>query len=184
MISAEADWVAVDWGTSNLRAWGIGPCGDVIFSRTSDQGMSKLTPDAYPPVLGALLTGNFPSKRRQIDVLICGMAGARQGWMEAPYLDAPADLDTLVDRAHGAAIATSSMHWRRTCFRPASITAVEASESTQPTEGRMTWWPNRDAIGAVAISPGAITRSAAYHPGRAGPGCRRPLPWSLCRRPR
>ena len=30
----QADWVAVDWGTSNLRAWGIGAGGDVVFSRT------------------------------------------------------------------------------------------------------------------------------------------------------
>src|SRR4029453_381999 len=81
MSLGEAEWIAVDWGTSNLRAWGIGACGDVKFSRASDQGMSKLTPDAYPGVLGALLTGNFPTKGPKIDVLICGMAGARRvGW--------------------------------------------------------------------------------------------------------
>ncbi|HEX4297682.1 MAG TPA: 2-dehydro-3-deoxygalactonokinase, partial [Devosia sp.] len=34
-----------------------------------------------------------------IDVVVCGMAGARQGWMEAPYLDAPANLNAL---SHGA----------------------------------------------------------------------------------
>ena len=51
MIPAEVEWVAVDWGTSNLRAWGIGTCGDIIFSHISDQGMSTLTPDAYPGVL-------------------------------------------------------------------------------------------------------------------------------------
>ena len=91
-MSIEADWVAVDWGTSNLRAWGIGPRGDVVFSHTSDQGMSRLTPDAYPRVLGGLLAGDFAPTGPRIDVLICGMAGARQGWMEAPYLEAPADL--------------------------------------------------------------------------------------------
>jgi 2-dehydro-3-deoxygalactonokinase len=99
MIPAEVEWVAVDWGTTNLRAWGIGPYGDVSFSHMSDQGMSKLAPEAYPGVLGTLLSGNLGSKGSQIDVLICGMAGARQGWMEAAYLDTPADLETLVDRA-------------------------------------------------------------------------------------
>jgi 2-dehydro-3-deoxygalactonokinase len=34
-----------------------------------------------------------------LDVLICGMAGARQGWTEAPYLETPADLDSLADKA-------------------------------------------------------------------------------------
>ena len=65
MIPAEVEWVAVDWGTSNLRAWGIGTCGDIIFSHISDQGMSTLTPDAYPGVLGALLSANFPSRGSQ-----------------------------------------------------------------------------------------------------------------------
>src|SRR6185436_993665 len=88
MIAPEVEWVAVDWGTSNLRAWGIGTCGEVSFSHMSEQGMSKLTPDAYPGVLSALLSGKLPSNTPQIDVLICGMAGAKQGWMEAPYLDA------------------------------------------------------------------------------------------------
>ena len=79
MIRADAEWIAVDWGTSNLRAWGIGPRGDVVFSHTSEQGMSKLTPDAYPRVLGALLSQSLPPKGPQVDVLICGMAGAKQG---------------------------------------------------------------------------------------------------------
>ena len=42
-----------------------------------------------------LLAGELPADGKTFDVLICGMAGARQGWMEAPYLDAPADLGGL-----------------------------------------------------------------------------------------
>jgi 2-dehydro-3-deoxygalactonokinase len=93
-LAGIAAWVAVDWGTSNLRAWGIDAGGEVAFSRASDQGMGKLTRDAYPGVLSTLLAdAELPSGN--VDVLICGMAGARQGWLEAPYLDAPADLGGL-----------------------------------------------------------------------------------------
>ena len=67
-MTIEADWVAVDWGTSNLRVWGIGARGDVVFSHASDQGMSKLTPEAYPRVLGGLLIGDFAPAGPQIDV--------------------------------------------------------------------------------------------------------------------
>src|SRR5690242_20566564 len=35
-----------------------------------------------------------------VPVLICGMAGARQGWVEAPYLETPTRLDAL----HGGAV--------------------------------------------------------------------------------
>lgn len=94
-MGTEADWVAVDWGTSNLRAWGIGAGGEVVFSRASDQGMGKLAPDAYPGVIATLLAEDFAASGAPVDLLICGMAGARQGWMEAPYLDAPAELGGL-----------------------------------------------------------------------------------------
>lgn len=94
------DWVAVDWGTSNLRAWGIGPGGAVTFEKSSPMGMGKLTREQYPGVLAQLLDGVAPaSGGAMLDVLICGMAGARQGWLEAPYLEAPTDLRGLLDGA-------------------------------------------------------------------------------------
>lgn len=98
-LAGGSEWVAVDWGTSNLRAWGIAADGTIAFSRTSDRGMGKLTPDAFAGVLEGLLEDEPSVSGGAVDVLICGMAGARQGWMEAPYLDAPADLGGL---AYGA----------------------------------------------------------------------------------
>lgn len=94
------DWVAVDWGTSNLRAWGIGPDGEVAFEKSSPKGMGKLTREEFPGALAELLDGVAPaSAGGTLDVLICGMAGARQGWLEAPYLEAPTDLRGLLDGA-------------------------------------------------------------------------------------
>lgn len=92
---AAAQWVAVDWGTSNLRAWGIDPAGESIFARSSAEGMGRLTPADFPRVLAQLLADEVGAEGAAIDVVICGMAGARTGWREAPYLDAPADLAGL-----------------------------------------------------------------------------------------
>ncbi|MBS0123248.1 2-dehydro-3-deoxygalactonokinase [Thetidibacter halocola] len=79
------DWIAVDWGSSHLRVWGM--AGDaVVFRRTSDAGMGRLEPDGYEPVLLALLP-DLPDA--PLPVLICGMAGSRQGWREAPYIAVP-----------------------------------------------------------------------------------------------
>jgi 2-dehydro-3-deoxygalactonokinase len=94
-LASAVEWVAVDWGTSNLRAWGIDSSGQIKFSRSSPDGMSRLTREQYPSVLTGLLT----EVHEPVDVLICGMAGARQGWLEAPYLDAPADLRLLSNGA-------------------------------------------------------------------------------------
>jgi 2-dehydro-3-deoxygalactonokinase len=157
MIPAEVEWVAVDWGTSNLRAWGIGACGDVSFSHMSDQGMRKLTPEAYPGVLGTLLSGNLGSKASQIDVLICGMAGAKQGWMETPYLDAPADLETLVDRAVVPAMPDARVLARilpGICQRGISQEDVMRGEETQLL-GLGTLWP---AFRGVVCMPGTHSK--------------------------
>jgi 2-dehydro-3-deoxygalactonokinase len=98
-VSAEADWIAVDWGTSNLRAWGVGSRGEVTFTGNSERGMGRLTREDYPGALSELVAGDLSPARPPLDVIICGMAGARQGWLEAPYLPAPVNLEDLPLRA-------------------------------------------------------------------------------------
>ena len=68
-------WIAVDWGTSNLRAWGIGAGGDVVASAGSDKGMGKLTREQFPAALSAVVAQLAPPSGT-IDVVVCGMAGA------------------------------------------------------------------------------------------------------------
>lgn len=92
------DWVAVDWGTSNLRAWGIATDGAIAFEATSAKGMAAIAREDFPGVLLDLLAPHIGDTQRQ-QVLVCGMAGARQGWIEAPYLTAPADLTELAKAA-------------------------------------------------------------------------------------
>jgi 2-dehydro-3-deoxygalactonokinase len=105
-LAAAAEWVAVDWGTSNVRAWGIDANGDISFSSSSEKGMGKISRADYPGVLDELLGANTLPARA--DVLICGMAGARQGWMEAPYVDTPATLTGL----HSAGVVPPLEHSR------------------------------------------------------------------------
>lgn len=79
----QADWIAVDWGTSRLRAWlMLGP--DMIEARTSDAGMGGLAQEDFAPALAAICDG-WPD----LPVVACGMVGSRQGWVEAPYAPVP-----------------------------------------------------------------------------------------------
>lgn len=81
------DWIAVDWGTSNLRAWAMGEAG-VLATASSDQGMGGLTRDGFEPALLKLI-GDWLPQGRQTPVIACGMVGARQGWVEASYRATP-----------------------------------------------------------------------------------------------
>ncbi|MEX0308638.1 MAG: 2-dehydro-3-deoxygalactonokinase [Tateyamaria sp.] len=77
-------WIAVDWGTSHLRAWLMRADGSVQDRRSSAQGMSTLDRAGFEPALRDLVGDVLPAP-----VLACGMVGSRQGWAEAPYAAVP-----------------------------------------------------------------------------------------------
>lgn len=95
MTTQIVDWIAADWGTSNLRVWAIGPDGNAQSVVESDKGMGRLLSGEYSGILDAVCAGLSRKDDQPIDVVICGMAGAKQGWLEAPYVEAPAELGTL-----------------------------------------------------------------------------------------
>lgn len=80
------DWIAVDWGTSTLRAWAMR--GDVVAAEArSDKGMNSLEKSAFEAALLELVDPWLGGG--QTPVIACGMVGARQGWAEAPYRAVP-----------------------------------------------------------------------------------------------
>ena len=85
--SKYADWIAVDWGTTNLRAWAMSADGRVLDSASSDRGMSSLVQAEFEPCLIDMI-GHWLGSA-QTPVVACGMVGSRQGWSEAPYRLAP-----------------------------------------------------------------------------------------------
>jgi len=85
-MNAVADWIAVDWGTSNLRAWAMAG-GRPVAEAQADHGMGVLQPHQFEPALLDLLTPWLDTGL--ITVVACGMVGARQGWTEAPYTPVP-----------------------------------------------------------------------------------------------
>lgn len=87
-MTVVADWIAVDWGTSHLRAWAVARDGSVLASARSGNGMGDLVREAFEPALLALID-RWLDAPRVTPVIACGMVGARQGWAEAPYRAAP-----------------------------------------------------------------------------------------------
>ena len=82
----QPDWIAADWGTSNLRVWAMAADGSLLAEATSDQGMSKLSKDGFEPAFMDL-AGDWIDG--PMTVVACGMVGARQGWAEARYSHVP-----------------------------------------------------------------------------------------------
>ena len=96
---APAAFVVVDWGTSSFRGWLMSADGAALAESRGAKACCIVRAGA----------GGFAAVLREhlarlgapagAPVLICGMAGARQGWAEAPYLRTPTRLDALHEGA-------------------------------------------------------------------------------------
>jgi 2-dehydro-3-deoxygalactonokinase len=97
-MSASPFCAAIDWGTSSFRLWILDADGNVLAGRRSGDGLQSIGGrEGFAGVMESHLaeTGAPDS----LPVVVCGMAGSRQGWVEARYLDTPAPLGTIVESA-------------------------------------------------------------------------------------
>ncbi|MFC3284662.1 2-dehydro-3-deoxygalactonokinase [Litchfieldella rifensis] len=124
MVSRERlGWIAVDWGSSNLRAWAMSDAGEVLAQGGSDQGMLALKPEHYEAALLGAVSDWLPESG-VVDVVVCGMAGARQGWREAAYREVPTRLEALLDGAVMPDVEDSRL---RVCLLPGLCQQRDAS---------------------------------------------------------
>ena len=82
--------LALDWGTSNLRASLLDGRGQGIETRSAPGGVMAVKNGQFSAAL-LTLCGDWIA---QFDcaLIASGMIGSRQGWKEAPYLDCPATI--------------------------------------------------------------------------------------------
>ncbi|MHA6644384.1 2-dehydro-3-deoxygalactonokinase [Mesorhizobium sp. A623] len=88
---------AVDWGTTRLRLWLLDASGNVLAERRGDDGLITAKATGFYTVLEGHLTAM--AAPATLPVIVCGMAGSRQGWIEAPYVDTPAPIDAILKGA-------------------------------------------------------------------------------------
>lgn len=94
-MAGNTDWasgfIAVDWGTTNRRAWAVESGGDARELLEDGHGVLKVEAGGFPAEIAGLRE-RFGSR----PLLLAGMIGSNRGWIEAPYVAAPATLDQIV----------------------------------------------------------------------------------------
>lgn len=80
-------WIAVDWGTTNLRVW-VMHGTEVSATLTSEAGMARVASGGFEAALLNLVEAYLP-ENASVDVICCGMVGAAQGWRESAYAAVP-----------------------------------------------------------------------------------------------
>ncbi|MFB0710883.1 2-dehydro-3-deoxygalactonokinase [Buttiauxella noackiae] len=102
-------WIAIDWGTTNFRAFLMQ--GSKQVSRISQPcGLLSVEKDQFAPTLQNLLQtwleqyGNLP-------IVMAGMVGSQQGWHEVPYAPLPCNAQDLASRTLAFTTRWGSQAW-------------------------------------------------------------------------
>ena len=97
MTAPSPSFVAVDWGTTRMRASLIGSDGDVLDRRQSDAGVQSIAAGGFPAALDTACGGWFAASPG-LPVVMAGMVGSRNGWVEAPYVACPCGPEEIAAR--------------------------------------------------------------------------------------
>jgi 2-dehydro-3-deoxygalactonokinase len=84
-------FIAVDWGTTNRRAYLIDSSGSRTDEFEDGKGILSVPQGGFPDAI-AEIRGRLGDK----PLLLAGMVGSNRGWKEAPYVPCPAGIDELV----------------------------------------------------------------------------------------
>src|SRR4051794_32594925 len=83
-------FIAVDWGTTNRRAYLIDADGRNAGEFEDGKGILSVEDGGFPAAIGEIRQrlGDWP-------LLLAGMIGSNRGWVEAPYVPCPAGIEQI-----------------------------------------------------------------------------------------
>jgi 2-dehydro-3-deoxygalactonokinase len=150
--------IAIDWGTTSARAYRLDAAGAVRDARSAALGIGSLRDGNFAVALDTLL-----DDWRDYDVprIACGMIGSRQGWIEAPYVECPADLDTL-----GRSRALTPAGVLRIVPAARGADAAGVPDVMRGEETQLVGATRRDEGQIVAVLPGTHSKWAIVERGR------------------
>lgn len=101
-------FLAIDWGTTNRRAYLI-DAGSVVTTAQDSMGILSVPPEDFAGEVQRLR-----ARHANVPAILAGMVGSNRGWVDAGYVATPATLATLagaiVRPADGAIIVPGVSH--------------------------------------------------------------------------
>jgi 2-dehydro-3-deoxygalactonokinase len=138
------DFIAVDWGTTNRRAYRVigGECVDEF---EDESGVLAIAAGGFPAAVGAIR-----QRLGEAPLLMAGMVGSTRGWVEVPYVPCPADMTTLA----------AAIHW----VEPGRVAIVPGLSLSDEGDADVMRGEEVQMFGALAA--GTVPRSSLIcHPG-------------------
>ena len=167
-----AQLIALDWGTSSLRAYLLGQSGTILSQVSMPLGVMQLkqTPKrnlrsnskAFEKAF-ELACGRWLHAMPSLPVIASGMVGSREGWREASYLSVPMDVSVL--GKHLTKLKTSKgkrIHIVPGLVRRGELVNVMRGEETQIL-GALTALPSPKRKKAWICLPGTHSKWACMN---------------------
>jgi 2-dehydro-3-deoxygalactonokinase len=86
-------FIAVDWGTTNRRAYRVGGDGHHDAEFQDERGVLSIAAGGF-----AEAAAQIRERLGDLPMLMAGMVGSNRGWVEAPYAACPAGFEELAAR--------------------------------------------------------------------------------------
>ena len=86
--------LVADWGTTSLRIYVLDDKGRIVTKRTSDKGILVAKTLGFEKTFELEADGLLDNQQ----ILLGGMVGSRNGWIETEYVDCPATLEGIANR--------------------------------------------------------------------------------------
>ena len=86
--------LVADWGTTSLRIYVLDEKGGIVTKRTSDKGILVAKTLGFEKTFELEADALFDDQQ----ILLGGMIGSRNGWVETEYVDCPATLEGIANR--------------------------------------------------------------------------------------
>ena len=143
--------IGLDWGTSSLRAYLLGPHGQLIDRRAEGWGIQHLPEGGYAAAFRGV-AGEWLDRWPSLPVLAAGMVGSRNGWCEVPYIECPADPASIAKGLVAFDSGCGTIHLVPGLMQGGSLPDVMRGEEMQ-------------IVGVLAMQPALAERSLLVLPG-------------------
>jgi 2-dehydro-3-deoxygalactonokinase len=87
------DWLAVDWGSTSVRAWRVDEGGVVLQQESFPLGVSRLKQEEVVQKFAQCVRPSLEAE--ELPAILCGMVGSNRGWTVVPYICCPASPEDL-----------------------------------------------------------------------------------------
>jgi 2-dehydro-3-deoxygalactonokinase len=155
----DAHLIALDWGTSNLRASLLNGSGQALETRSAPGGVMAVQDGRFAHSLLSLC-GDWLTQT-DCPLIASGMIGSRQGWIEAPYLDCPTGLTQAAQQLVKVQLSLPESGVQRWLHIAPGLRCLDAAGEFDVMRGEETQiWGTEPGANSCCVLPGTHSKWA------------------------